>query len=213
MPAAIQYQVGQRFPNTRLTYQGEAPKQGKVRVAFFECDCGNIIERPIAWVRHLNTTSCGCYRSELVTDTNTKHSQAVRGNQTGAYRSWAAMHQRAGIHPNYLHVSVCSRWSGSQGFENFFADMGPRPKDHTIERLDGSKDYEPSNCVWASRQTQATNSSNSKFITINGVQNTISGWCKHYGISYARVKQRQSRQGMDLITALTTPINTSKQRR
>lgn len=51
-------------------------------------------------------------------------------------------------------IQVCDRWLI---FENFLSDMGERPKGTTLDRIDGSKGYEPSNCRWASRQRQILN--------------------------------------------------------
>ncbi len=78
--------------------------------------------------------------------------------------SWENMHNRC--KPNYSQaeyyfakgISVCSRWSGRQGFLNFYADMGEKPSsEFSIERMDGDKGYEPSNCRWASPSEQSLN--------------------------------------------------------
>lgn len=128
----------------------------------FLCDCGNQIEADLNWVRFLNVTSCGCLKSELVSLKNTKHSHAIRDKMSGAYRSWQTMHQRVKTNPLYANRIVCERWSGDNGFANFYADMGDRPKGLTIERIDNDGIYEPSNCKWATMQEQNLNKSNSK---------------------------------------------------
>lgn len=51
-------------------------------------------------------------------------------------------------------VTVCERWSK---FENFYADMGPKPEGLTLDRINPFGNYEPSNCRWASRMVQAQN--------------------------------------------------------
>src|SRR5258708_26967434 len=80
------------------------------------------------------------------------------------YRSWAMMRARcqdanADQYRFYgaLGIRVCDRW---QSFENFFADMGVRPPGMTIDRIDGSKNYEPGNCRWLSHAEQCRNRKN-----------------------------------------------------
>jgi len=124
-------------------------EQGRSR-CLVRCDCGT--ERSVLAFTLLNgkSQSCGCLSRER----NTTH--GMYGTPT--YRTWIAMKGRADNHLGtkrwYAHVKVCTRW---QRFENFLADMGERPTGKTIDRIDGTRGYEPGNCRWATAVEQAAN--------------------------------------------------------
>jgi hypothetical protein len=87
--------------------------------------------------------------------------------QRAEYFVWHLMHRRCRPdHPHFKHygargITVCKRWSGPEGFANFFADMGPRPPGPkwywTLERVNNDLGYCPSNCKWATRREQFLN--------------------------------------------------------
>jgi len=211
MSAIIKLKKGDRIPNTRLCYLEEVKRLNpKRRHAKFICDCGKTIETDLNWVRFGNITSCGCFKTEELIKKNIKHGNAFRNSASGAYRSWQALNQRAGISKNYEHVKVDECWTGENGFINFLRDMGERPKGYSIERIDNNKGYQPDNCRWATRTEQARNTSNNVNVTIGNTTQCIAAWCDEKNINYSLVKQRRQK-GMSLIDSIITPVDASKQ--
>ena len=79
-------------------------------------------------------------------------------SRTPTYVSWANMTRRCrNNEPHYENIEVCERWSGKDGFLNFYEDMGERPEGTSIDRINGEGNYEPSNCRWATLQEQNDN--------------------------------------------------------
>lgn len=56
-------------------------------------------------------------------------------------------------------IRVADEWVGEDGFERFYAHVGPRPTDGTLDRIHNDGNYEPGNVRWASRLVQARNRS------------------------------------------------------
>jgi hypothetical protein len=54
-------------------------------------------------------------------------------------------------------IKVCQRWHGRQGYDNFVDDMGHPEEGMTLDRINGSGDYTPANCRWATMAEQAQN--------------------------------------------------------
>lgn len=138
---------------------------------------------------------------------NLRHGMAY----SAEWRIWSKMKDRCANPRNNRYqyygargINVCRRWL--ECFENFLADMGPRPSsDHTIERSDVRRGYEPGNCVWIHKDRQAANTTKTQHITVNGVTKALPDWCKSTGLKSSTVHMRISKYGWDPVLAVTTP--------
>lgn len=130
---------------------------------------------------------------------------------------WTGMHQRC-TNPKHISfqwygakgISVCDRW---ESFDAFIADMGPRPSGFSLDRIDSTKPYEPSNCRWASAQTQNSNKGDTVLIERDGVVKSMSTWGKELGISPQTLHYRIRKLGIDPELALSLPVNRHATRR
>lgn len=64
------------------------------------------------------------------------------------------MVHRVGRLKNYGNIEVCERW---KSYQNFLADMGEKPKDGILDRIDPFKGYSPKNCRWVDRSLSERN--------------------------------------------------------
>lgn len=127
------------------------------------------------------------------------------------YSVWAQMKNRCNSpkHPQYKYwggkgIKVCTRW---HTFEYFLSDMGKRPaKGYSLERRDSNKDYEPSNCYWATFIQQNNNLSRNIKLTYSGETLSLAQWGRKLGIPYDRIRQRY-RYGWSTDKILTVPKN------
>ncbi len=125
------------------------------------CDCGNIVVVRGASLKNGHTKSCGCLAATTSAETCKRRNITHGKSGSGAYVSWVNMLQRCLNSKNHKYkdyggrgIVVCEKW---KDFNEFYSDMGERPKDKSIERLDVNGDYTPENCVWATAEQQARN--------------------------------------------------------
>jgi len=101
---------------------------------------------------------------------------------------------------------VCERW---YKFENFIADVGRRPSpQHTLERIDNDKNYEPGNCRWATKAEQNNNKCNNHYVTYAGKRMTLKQAMDMADnpMTWGCIRGRISR-GWDITKAIDTPPN------
>lgn len=68
-------------------------------------------------------------------------------------------------------ITICDSWIDS--FDNFYKDMGDRPLEKSLDRINNDRGYSPQNCKWSTDEEQVYNRRNQ--------HNNTSGYV---GISY-----------------------------
>lgn len=190
-PERRHIQIGDEFD--RLTIQAAAGRDKWYRRKWLcVCKCGTAkVIREDALLNE-KTHSCGCLSKEnaaAVGRANSRHGATrIKGNNNPRippeYKAWQEMRYRCEnpSSPDYLRyggrgINVCDRW---QSFENFLADVGPRPSaQHSLDRFPNNNgNYEPSNVRWATKKEQARNTRRNKLITIKGETRCLAEWAE-----------------------------------
>jgi len=175
------------------------------------CDCGIIkLVNKSSLLAH-DSESCGCLQRQLLSIKTTTHGKY----HSLEYKAWAYMRTRA-TNPNHKHwgryggrgITVCERW---KTFENFFEDMGEKPFPKAqLDRIDNDGNYELENCRWATPQENASNKSNTIWITLNGETKTLAEWSEITGMKKDTIKARINTYGWSADKALNTPLHINK---
>jgi len=170
-----------------------------------QCECG---KTSVAYGYNLKSgksRSCGCAIAPALLKSNITHGKY----NTPERRVWTGIKTRCfnaneKTWPYYggRGITVCARWLGEAGFSNFLADMGERPSSkHSIEREDVNGNYEPDNCVWASKKMQSRNKRNTLRIVLEGKTVSLKDACEEAGVNYYSARCRL-RKGQDPLQRL-----------
>ncbi len=197
--------TGKQF--TRLTVIKRVENRGEQPYWLCECSCGNMKEIAGGKLRDNAIKSCGCLQREVAPKQMTTHGM----HKTRTYGSWSGMRNRctnenSSDYPRYggRGIIICDRWLNS--FENFFEDMGERPRNTSIERIDNDKGYNPDNCKWGTVYEQNRNRRDTRLITHNGQTLLPVEWSKLLGGGKNMVGNRL-KAGWSDVKAVTTPVS------
>lgn len=200
--------TGQKFGYLTVIKASESKSAEGRRMWVCECCCGNLVERDTKALTSHKTRSCGCKRATLhnLSDKCVKHGESG----TRLYGIWTAMRSRCNsptsdAYRNYggRGISVCKEWENYESFAEWAIHNGYRD-DLTIDRIDVNGNYEPSNCRWATNETQANNKRTSRYVENDGEVHTISEWARITGLNKTLIAQRLNR-GWSPSEALTIP--------
>lgn len=180
----VKYGPAKNRPNDRIYRE---------RTARCRCDCGAEVVVRVSMLKSGNTKSCGCLHRETIPSYRTHG-----GRHTPEYSAWHALKARS-LNPkdkdfNLIGgagVAVCARWKDS--FENFLADMGPRPSDkHVLVRYpDPHGNFEPGNCMWSTHIVRARHRRNAIQVVYDGESMPLREACARVGIHPHVVSKRK----------------------
>lgn len=150
--------IGDRFGRLTIVERAGSSASGEIRWTL-QCDCGGTKTTGASYLRRGITRSCGCFQREGVAERFRKHG----GKGTVEHNAWAAIIQRCTNpkHPAWCNyggrgITICAEWR--HDFAAFLAHVGLRPSDqHSIDRIDNNRGYEPGNVRWATRSVQQSN--------------------------------------------------------
>lgn len=173
-----------------------------------KCSCGKDVVADSLCLKYGSVKSCGCYKIDLAKSMFTKHGYAKLG---AAYspelKAWNAMKERCynkncKMYKNYggRGIVVCDRWI--QSFDNFLSDMGFRPNSKmSLHRINNDKNYELSNCMWATRKIQGGETSRSRWIEYDGKRMILQDWANLFNIDnstlFYRIKMNSVKEAFD----------------
>lgn len=133
-------------------------------------------------VVHGSTKSCGCLNIA-----NLRARGTHKLSNSKVYSAWQGMKERCKpdgkdrVHYHDRGVNVCKSWQDS--FEAFYSHVGEPPtSEHTLDRIDNDKGYEPGNVRWATWEQQQNNRSfNVRVATSIGAL-TVTQACREFQI-------------------------------
>lgn len=145
-----------------------------------------------------------------------RHGDAKRGQWHPLYSAWSNMIGRCTNenHPGFSYygargIAVCPEWVDYIPFKEW-ATYNGWGKGLTLDRIDNSKGYSPTNCRWVDRFTQMSNTRLNKFLEYDGKRQTISQWSRDTGLEYKTIQGR-IKYGWSVEKTLTTPVMTRRE--
>lgn len=195
--------------------------RNKDRTIFWNClcSCGETKKVRGKDMKKGKTTSCGCWRSGKISAALKTHGQARSSMNdqpcSRTYSSWCSMRNRC-LNPKTPSfkqyggrgITICKRWNK---FENFLEDMGERPENCTLDKIDNNKGYLKSNCRWVTRTEQSRNRDYAKKVNFNGEDLCITNHAINFNQNPKTIFNRIY-DGWTLKEALLTPARKITQR-
>lgn len=179
----MEIKVGQRFGKLKTVRKIENKKSGH-SAWLCQCDCKNYTEVTACHLRDGHTRSCGCLKNKY----NAENKRILS--------IWRNMIQRCDNgdrrDSKYYHdkgITVCDEWRDYKTFEKWAIENG-YAENLTLDRINDSRNYEPSNCQWITLEEQQRKKSNNIWIEYNGEKKILADWAREYKINRKTLESR-----------------------
>ena len=179
------------------------------------CNCGKTTFVTSYSLTSGHCRSCGCYKIDYNREQGRKFFTKHGMKYTRLYDTWCGMKQRCCDKNSKSYkrygargIQVCDEWLNDfmcfykWAMENGYQD------NLTIDRINNDRNYEPSNCRWATTAEQANNRRSNHYIIYKGVKMTIKQLSDICGIKYHALLCRIN-NGWDIEQAVSVPIKVS----
>ncbi len=192
-----------------------APSKGGHKYVTCRCECGTKKSVHLSNLARGKTKSCGCLARKLTSKRLTTHGLAwiKKGKMRPLYGVWLAMKGRCCNPKNKSYsryggrgIRICKEWEESYSLFHKWAMKNGYKKGLTIERIDNGGNYEPANCTWSDRITQANNRRTNHILIYKAKEYTLAQLCRKFGLKYSNILYRLS-QGWSLEDAVRKPLN------
>ena len=208
----INIKAGTNFNDWTVLDKPPFKKQGHW-FYFCKCVCGTI--------RAIYTSNLKTGRAVRCRDCQvrrmTTHPPAYKdgGKYRRLRRSWTDMHSRCYNLKDFAYARyggrgliVCPEWFSFPKFKKWALEH-QYTNELTIERIDNSGNYEPSNCKWATYKEQNRNRRSNTYYTAFGESKIIPEWAEdpRCPVSLTTLQNRLTRDNWNTEHAITFPKN------
>lgn len=175
--------TGQRFGKLVVVQRIEKPESRRTMWKCI-CDCGKEHSVTQEHLSSGHTKSCGCLKKKYnISDKR-------------IFSIWMNMKARCDK-PNrkdrkYYYekgITYCVDWKDYSLFEKWALENGYEDN-LTLDRIDDTGNYEPSNCQWITFAEQQKRKSGNTWITHDGQTKTLSDWAREFDVHPATLKSR-----------------------
>ena len=108
-------------------------------------------------------------------------------SKAGAWKSYWRAKKRVSDNHKGAYANVEFRFTS---FNEWFAELGPRPEGMSVDRIDVRGHYEPGNVRWATHKQQCRNRTNNHLINYNGQSICLADAAKAAGINVSTIRRR-----------------------